>query len=251
MLSVSGIHKSFGGVQALADAALDCASGEVIGLIGPNGAGKSTLVNVISGFLAPDAGQVVLDGAPLQGSTPQHISASGIARTFQNLRVFRDLTVRQNIEVASLRARQLRGDGPPVLGVDALLETFGLADRMSDAAGALPYGTRRWMEIARAMATGPRILLLDEPAAGLNDEETDRLHQIITRLRDLTSIGVVVIDHDLTFINNVCDRLFVMDQGRLIASGAPAEVWRNPKVIEVYVGPGTGTGATPAVELGG
>lgn len=238
MLSVSGIHKSFGGVHALAGASLDCAASEVVGLIGPNGAGKSTLVNAISGFLVPDRGSIQLGGQALEGRSPQDISAFGVARTFQNLRIFPDLTVRQNVEVAALRARKLNPDRAARVSVDDLLDTFGLTHRAQEAAGSLPYGTRRWMEIARAMATAPRILLLDEPAAGLNDEETERLHQVITLIRDRGGVGVVVIDHDLTFINNVCSRLFVMDQGRLIASGTPAEVWRNPQVIEVYVGPG-------------
>lgn len=245
MLSVSGIQKSFGGVRALDDARIDCSANEIVGLIGPNGAGKSTLVNVISGFLSPDSGWVRLDGRDVQGLDPRAISTAGIARTFQNLRVFRDLTVRQNVEVAHIRCVQLRPDRAATVSVDALLDTFGLAASAAAVAGSLPYGMQRWLEIARAMASAPQILLLDEPAAGLNDEETEKLHQVITLIRNSKGVGVVVIDHDLRFINSVCARLFVMDQGRLIASGTPRDVWADRRVIEVYVGPGGQMGTPP------
>lgn len=239
MLSVSGISKSFGGVQALSGASLECDAGEIVGLIGPNGAGKSTLVNVVTGFLKPDSGRVVLGGREIGGLGPQRISDAGIARTFQNLRVFRELSVRQNVEVAYLRCGQLRPHRAQRVNVDELLAEFAL-DGLADApAGTLPYGTQRGMEIARALATAPDILMLDEPAAGLNDEETDRLGRKIAGIRDRTGAGIVVIDHDLRFINSICTRLFVMDQGRPIAVGQPDAVWRDPKVIEVYVGPGT------------
>ncbi|MDQ1848310.1 ABC transporter ATP-binding protein [Gemmobacter fulvus] len=239
MLSVTEIEKSFGGVRALSGASLDCAAGEIVGLIGPNGAGKSTFVNVVTGFLRPDAGHVSLGGRDIAGIGPQQVSHAGIARTFQNLRVFRDLSVRQNIEVAHLRCRQLRPDRAARVNVAALLTEFGLEDLAEQPAGSLPYGTQRWMEIARALATAPEILMLDEPAAGLNDDESARLGRAIAGIRDRTGCGILVIDHDLRFINSICGRLFVMDQGRLIASGAPAEVWADPRVIEVYVGPGS------------
>ncbi|MEZ5783800.1 MAG: ABC transporter ATP-binding protein [Rhizobiaceae bacterium] len=237
MLSVAGIMKSFGGVHALAGADLECSAGEIVGLIGPNGAGKSTLVNVVTGFLKPDAGTVSLNGREIAGFDPQRISDAGIARTFQNLRVFRELSVRQNVEVAFLRCRQLRPEKAMKVDVDALLEEFGLTALAETPAGSLPYGTQRWMEIARAMATAPDILMLDEPAAGLNNEETERLGRTITSVRDRTSAGIVVIDHDLRFINSICARIFVMDQGKQIAVGDPAALWKNPKVVEVYVGP--------------
>ncbi|WP_137113582.1 ABC transporter ATP-binding protein [Mesorhizobium sp. GR13] len=239
MLSVSGIAKSFGGVHALSGASLQCDAGEIVGLIGPNGAGKSTLVNVVTGFLKPDAGKVALGGREIAGLGPQRISDAGIARTFQNLRVFRELSVRQNVEVAYLRCRQLRPDKAQSVNVDALLAEFALGGLADAPAGSLPYGTQRGMEIARALATAPDILMLDEPAAGLNEEETERLGRKITAIRDRTGAGIVVIDHDLRFINSICTRLFVMDQGRPIAVGQPDTVWRDPKVIEVYVGPGT------------
>lgn len=238
MLSVTGIEKSFGGVRALSGASLDCAAGEIVGLVGPNGAGKSTLVNVVTGFLAPDAGTVTLDGHAIAGLGPQRISHAGIARTFQNLRVFRELSVRQNIEVAHLRCCQLRPEKAARVDPATLLAEFGLAHLADQPAGSLPYGTQRRMEIARALATVPEILMLDEPAAGLNDEETARLAQTVRAIRDRMGVGIVVIDHDLRFINSICTRLFVMDQGRLVASGAPDLVWTDPKVVEVYVGPG-------------
>ncbi len=237
MLSVTGIEKAFGGVHALSGATLGCSAGEVVGLIGPNGAGKSTLVNVVSGFLKPDKGSILLDGREIAGCDPQRISDAGIARTFQNLRVFRELTVRQNVEVAFLRCRQLRPHKAANVDVDALLAEFGLAELADAPAGSLPYGTQRWMEIARALATAPDILMLDEPAAGLNDDETGRLGRTICAICEKTGAGIVVIDHDLRFINSICTRIFVMDQGRLIAVGTPEEVWKDPKVIEVYVGP--------------
>jgi len=237
VLSATGIEKAFGGVRALSGATLECSAGEIVGLIGPNGAGKSTLVNVVTGFLKPDMGSIVLDGREIAGRDPQRISDAGIARTFQNLRVFRELTVRQNVEVAFLRCRQLRPQKAAKVDVDVLLAEFGLAELADTAAGSLPYGTQRWMEIARAMATAPDILMLDEPAAGLNDEETKRLGQTISAICERTGAGIVVIDHDLRFINSICARIFVMDQGRSIAVGEPEAVWKDPKVIEVYVGP--------------
>lgn len=237
MLSVTTISKSFGGVQALRGASMDCAAAEIVGLIGPNGAGKSTLVNVISGILAPDRGRVEIGGQAVSGKGHQFSARCGIARTFQNIRLFRDLSVRQNIEVAQKRCQQMRPELAALVDVEGLLHTYGLSAAASDLAGTLPYGHQRRLEIARALATRPSILLLDEPAAGMNDEESAELAEIITGIREAGGCGVVVIDHDLKFINSICQRIFVMDQGAMIATGTPAEVWADPRVIEVYVGP--------------
>ncbi|WP_158970661.1 ABC transporter ATP-binding protein [Chachezhania sediminis] len=242
MLSVSGIRKAFGGVQALDNAVLRCDPGEIVGLIGPNGAGKSTLVNVVTGVLRPDAGTVVLGGRDLTGTGPGAICSAGIARTYQNLRVFHSLTVMQNVEVAHSRCRQLTPDRAARVSASALLKTFGLERHANALAGELSYGSQRRLEMARAMATVPQILLLDEPAAGLNDEETDQLGEVIRLVATQMGAGIVVIDHDLKFINDICRHLFVMDQGRPIAEGTPERVWKDPRVIEVYVGPGTETG---------
>lgn len=238
MLAVSAIEKTFGGVRALSDASLDCSPGEIVGLIGPNGAGKSTLVNVVTGFLKPNRGTVKLGARDITGLDARAVSAAGIARTFQNLRIFGSMTVRQNVEVAHSRCRQLDPAKAARVDPDALLEVFGLTDMAGALAGALPYGSQRWLEIARAMATVPAFLMLDEPAAGLNDEETTRLSAVIDTIRAEMGTGILVIDHDLHFINRICKRLFVFDQGSLIASGAPDAVWTDPRVVEVYVGAG-------------
>ena len=236
MLAVTAIEKSFGGVRALNGASLDCSPGEIVGLIGPNGAGKSTLVNVVTGFLKPNRGSVKLGERDITGLDARAVSAAGIARTFQNLRVFGSMTVRQNVEVAHSRCRQLNPVKAARVDPDALLDTFHLTDMADALAGALPYGSQRWLEMARAMATVPDFLMLDEPAAGLNEEETTRLADVIDEIRTAMGTGILVIDHDLHFINRICKRLFVFDQGSLIASGAPEVIWTDPRVVEVYVG---------------
>lgn len=236
MLSVEAVSKTFGGVQALRQASLSCATGEILGLIGPNGAGKSTLVNAISGVLKPDTGSVRLADRDLTGLGPEECARAGIARTFQNIRLFRELTVRQNVEVAHITCRSMRPDAAHRIDIDRLLEQYEL-DAAADApAGTLSYGSQRRLEIARALALGPSLLLLDEPAAGLNESESETLAEAIEAIRRDFGCAIIVIDHDLRFINRLCDRLCVMDQGQVIASGDTAEVWRDPRVIEVYVG---------------
>lgn len=236
MLSVEAVSKTFGGVQALRSASLTCEAGEILGLIGPNGAGKSTLVNAISGVLKPDSGSVRLAGEEITGRGPEHCARAGVGRTFQTIRLFKDLTVRQNVEVAHITCRAVRPDAARRIGVDQLLQQYELASFADSPAGTLPYGSQRRLEIARALALGPSLLLLDEPAAGLNEVESETLAVAIEGIRRDVGCAMIVIDHDLRFINRLCDRLCVMDQGQVIASGETEAVWRDPRVIEVYVG---------------
>ncbi|MCZ8544502.1 ABC transporter ATP-binding protein [Mesorhizobium qingshengii] len=236
MLSVESVSKTFGGVQALRGASLSCEAGEILGLIGPNGAGKSTLVNAISGVLKPDTGSVRLAGREITGHGPEHCARAGVARTFQTIRLFRELTVRQNVEVAHITCQSVRPDAAARIGVDQLLAQYQLDSFADVPAGTLSYGSQRRLEIARALALGPSLLLLDEPAAGLNEGESETLALAIEGIRRDVGCATIVIDHDLRFINRLCDRLCVMDQGQVIASGQTEAVWRDPRVIEVYVG---------------
>ncbi|WP_333827511.1 ABC transporter ATP-binding protein [Pararhodobacter sp.] len=249
MLEVSDIGKRFGGVAALSGVSLSCAQGELIGLIGPNGAGKSTLVNVISGFLKPDTGRIRVDGAEVAGNDAMAGVRAGIARTFQTSRLFGDMSVRQNVEVAHSRCLELRRSQGAAIDPDALLAECGLTHEADTLAATLAYGSQRLLEIARALALAPAYLLLDEPAAGLNDAETAALAGRIAEIRQKHGCGIVVIDHDLSFINTLCERLVVMDHGKVIASGPPAVIWKDPQVIEIYVGasPPTTPAAAPAV----
>lgn len=236
MLSVESVSKTFGGVQALRGASLSCEAGEILGLIGPNGAGKSTLVNAISGVLKPDTGSVRLAGREITGHGPEYCARAGVARTFQTIRLFRELTVRQNVEVAHITCQSVRPDAAARIGVDQLLAQYQLDGFADVPAGTLSYGSQRRLEIARALALGPSLLLLDEPAAGLNEGESETLALAIEGIRRDVGCATIVIDHDLRFINRLCDRLCVMDQGQVIASGQTEAVWRDPRVIEVYVG---------------
>lgn len=232
-LTVTGVTMRFAGLLALDDINLTLGRGEVLGLIGPNGSGKSTLVNVISGILTPTAGTVTVDGTEVTGKSPALISRHGVARSFQTVRLFQELSVRDNV-AAVVR----RPDTDLDSEVDRWLHTLGLADLADRRSGDLAYGLQRRLEIARALATHPHYVLLDEPAAGLNDEETEDLEAVIRSLaKDPTlDCGVLIIDHDMRLITSLCDRLFVLFNGTRLAEGEPSEVRRDRKVIEAYLG---------------
>jgi len=249
LLELDALSCHFGGLVALDQVSFAVQQGEVFGLIGPNGAGKTTLFNLISGLTPVSGGQVRWRGEPIGGLGPERINRLGIARTFQNLRLFDSLTLRENVLVGlhrearaplvealsgndGFRARQAALEGR----AGELLALFGLDARADDPAASLPYGDRRRLEIARALATGPALLLLDEPAAGMNPAEKDELCALIARLREQFQLTVLIIEHHVPLMMRLCDRLAVLNFGRRIALGSPERVRHDPAVIEAYLG---------------
>jgi branched-chain amino acid transport system ATP-binding protein len=219
-------------VRALADVTLEVRADEVVGLIGPNGAGKSTLVNVLSGFDRPDSGEVQLEGRPITRWSPHRRARAGVARTIQHSHSFRDLTVRENIEVSALGT----GQGPREARVraDELVERLGLQEHTR--AGDLPHGHERLLGVARAIATKPTFVLLDEPGAGIPEAEVEELAAAVRAIREDYGAGVLLIDHNLALVMQVCDRVQVLDQGRTLAEGTPAEIRANIDVGAAYLG---------------
>lgn len=234
MLELNGVSKTFGGVKAVQDVSMSIASGEVRGLIGPNGAGKSTLVNLISGLLRHSTGTISVDGQSVDRLSAHQRAERGIARTFQNLRVFKSLTVQQNIEVAGYSGRASGRNGNTML--QEAIERFDLADKLNAPAGSLAYGQLRRLEIVRALALRPRLLMLDEPAAGMNEQETEDLREALGWVRSQSECAILVIDHDLKFIMALSERITVLNLGAVIANGSPQEVSENRQVIDAYLG---------------
>jgi branched-chain amino acid transport system ATP-binding protein len=233
-LRAAGISRAFEGVRALRDVTLELHRHEVVGLIGPNGAGKSTLVNVLTGFDYPDEGTVELEGRDITRWRPHRRGRAGLSRTFQHSRSFRSLSVRENVEVAALgvgasprQARRRAAD---------LLESLQLASYADRPSGLLPHGDERRLGVARALATEPRFLLMDEPAAGLPEAEVPAFAEVVRSVRDDHEAGVLLIDHNMALIMGVCDRIQVLDQGRTLAEGAPSEIRGNLDVAAAYLG---------------
>lgn len=253
LMEINNLDKSFGGLSALLDFNFQIAEGELVGLIGPNGAGKTTVFNLITGVYRPDQGSVMFRGENLVGLAPYTICAKGVARTFQNIRLFNDLTVLDNVKIAThkdvpygLISAILRTPGffrgEEEIEMEALkyLEIFNLKDKKDELAKNLPYGEQRRIEIVRALATRPLLLILDEPAAGMNPQETRELMELIRYIRSEFNLTILLIEHDMSLVMGVCERLYVLDYGQVIAEGTPAEIRSNKRVIEAYLGEDVG-----------
>ncbi|HIR47109.1 MAG TPA: ABC transporter ATP-binding protein [Candidatus Caccousia avicola] len=249
VLEAENLSIVFGGLHAVDDVHFSLEKEQIMGLIGPNGAGKTTVFNLLTGVYTPTTGQIKLEGQSILGKKTHQITRMGIARTFQNIRLFKDMTVLDNVR-AAMNQKMKYSAAAGILSLPSywreeaeveekameLLSVFHLEDHASDRAKNLPYGQQRKLEIARALAAEPKVLLLDEPAAGMNPTETAELMETIELIRSRFHIAILLIEHDMSFVMGICEHLVVLDYGRIIASGSPEEIRSNPKVIAAYLG---------------
>ena len=235
LLAARGLTRRFGGLTALDRVDLTLRDGEILGVIGPNGAGKTTLFSLLAGSLRPSAGEILLDGAPVTRLAAHHRVRAGIVRTHQIVRPFANLTIFENVLVAAIHAHRRTG-GHARERVVEVLELVGLGDRAAQAPGSLTLAGRKRLELARALSTGPRVLLLDEVVAGINPAEAQAFAQLIRRIRDDRGVSVIMTEHVMPAVMSLSDRIMVLEYGKRIAEGAPAEIVANPRVIAAYLG---------------
>lgn len=244
-LEVRDLTKDFGGLRAVDGVSLTLHRGEILGLIGPNGSGKTTTINLITGLLNITSGSVIAAGQEMAGWPPYRIARSGLARTFQVVKLFKDFTVAENVEVGAMSAHRLRR-AEARERAEAALSLVGISHLADLPANILPQGQERRVEIARALATDPAFLLLDEPGAGLNDAEVEVLLPTLQHIREERGCGILIVDHDMRLIMNLCDRIHVLNYGQTIAEGKPEAIRREPAVIEAYLGSEEGLHGAPA-----